>query len=169
MVQPACRRTGIHLPRRREERQETLCILRARHACQLCHRRVRKPSTPSDLYTNRRRQHDHTIPGVNLPAGFLLDYTDRGVLWDPVLNAYSYSYDVATGSFASASDPVAWLNFNGKWGDDQPPNEPSIFGQARNVGGPNGPKFKALDRELVCPSKPCWVLPFRTFANVTGG
>ncbi|KAJ5464287.1 hypothetical protein N7475_007422 [Penicillium sp. IBT 31633x] len=114
-------------------------------------------------------KHDHSIPGINLPVGFLLDYTNRGVLWDPVLNAFVYTYDTATRVFqaTNANDPVAWLNFNGKWGDDQPPNEPSIFGEAKNVGGPNGPKFKKLDRQLVCPSKPCLVLPFRTFANTT--
>lgn len=96
-----------------------------------------------------------------------MDYTDRGVLWDPVLNVYTYSYDKATAAFkaVNSKDPVAWLDFNGRWGDDQPPNEPSIFGEAKNVAGPNGPKFKGLDRELVCPSKPCFVLPFRIFSE----
>ncbi|KAJ6117423.1 Vacuolar protein sorting-associated protein 62 [Penicillium capsulatum] len=113
--------------------------------------------------------HDHTIPGFNLPAGPLVDYSDRGTLWDPTLNAYSYSYDPATATFEAGSDesPVAWLNFNGKWGDDQPPHEPSIFGQAKYVAGPNGPKFKKLDRGEVCPSSPCVVLPFRIWDNST--
>lgn len=97
-----------------------------------------------------------------------MDYTDRGVLWDPVLNVYIYTYesDETTAEFkaVNSEDPVAWLDFNGRWGDDQPPNEPSIFGEAKNVAGPNGPKFKGLDRELVCPSKPCFVLPFRIFS-----
>ncbi|CAI7565933.1 unnamed protein product [Penicillium crustosum] len=112
-------------------------------------------------------KHDHTIPGFNLPAGFLMDYTGRGVLWDPLLNVYTYNYDKATAAFkaVNSKDPVAWLDFNGRWGDDQPPNEPSIFGEAKNVAGPNGPKFKGLDRELVCPSKPCFVLPFRIFSE----
>lgn len=107
------------------------------------------------------RQHDHTIPGVNLPSGFLLDYTDRGILWDPTLNAYAYTYDPSTASFAagSADVPVAWLNFNGRWGDDQPPNEPSFFGEAKYVAGPTGPKFKDLNRTHVCPSTPCVVFP----------
>ncbi|OQE90801.1 hypothetical protein PENNAL_c0011G02772 [Penicillium nalgiovense] len=114
---------------------------------------------------DKRPQHDHTIPGFNLPTGFLLDYTDRGVLWDPVLNGYTYTYDeTAAFQAVNSEDPVAWLDFNGRWGDDQPPNEPSVFGEAKNVGGPNGPKFKGLDRELVCPSKPCFVLPFKTFS-----
>ncbi|KAJ5816362.1 Vacuolar protein sorting-associated protein 62 [Penicillium robsamsonii] len=110
--------------------------------------------------------HDHAIPGFNLPAGFLMDYTDRGILWDPVLNAYTYTYDKTTAAFeaVNSEDPVVWLDFNGKWGDDQPPNEPEIFGEAKNVGGPNGPKFKGLDRQKVCPSKSCFVLPIRTFS-----
>ena len=114
------------------------------------------------------RQHDHTLPGINLPTGFLLDYTDRGVLWDPTLNAYTYTYDPVTRTFSAASDgePVAWLNFNGQWGDDQPPNEPSIFGEAKYVAGPNGPRFKALNRTHVCPSTPCVVLPFLIFASI---
>lgn len=113
------------------------------------------------------RKHDHTIPGFNLPDGPLVDYSDRGTLWDPTLNAYSYSYDPSTATFEAAGDdvPVAWLNFNGRWGDDQPPNEPSIFGQAKYVAGPNGPKFKKLDRTEVCPSSPCVVLPFRIWAD----
>ena len=96
-----------------------------------------------------------------------MDYTDQGVLWDPTLNAYTYTYEPSTGSFSAGSDndPVAWLNFNGQWGDDQPPNEPSIFGEAKYVAGPNGPKFKHLNRTEVCPSTPCIVLPFRIFAG----
>lgn len=104
-------------------------------------------------------QHDHTIPGIDLPDGPLLDYSDQGYLWDPTLNAYSYTYDVSTGAFTAADDntPVAWLNFNGKWGDDQPEDEKEIFGQAEFVAGPNGPKFKSLNRTEVCPSSPCVV------------
>ncbi|KAJ5114776.1 hypothetical protein NUU61_000535 [Penicillium alfredii] len=112
-------------------------------------------------------KHDHTIPGVNLPDGPLVDYSDRGLLWDPTANAYTYTYDPATAKFAAGKPdtPVGWLNFNGQWGDDQPPNEPSIFGQAKYVAGPNGPKFKHLDRKEVCPSSPCVVLPFRIWAE----
>jgi hypothetical protein len=94
-----------------------------------------------------------------------MDYTDRGVLWDPVLNAYIYTYDKTAGFEAvNSEDPVAWLDFNGRWGDDQPRNEREIFGEAKNVAGPNGPKFKKLDRQQVCPSTPCFVLPFRIWS-----
>lgn len=122
---------------------------------------------PITLLTTNRK-HDHTVPGINLPEGFLLDHTDRGILWDPTLNAYAYTYNTSTRTFHAirAEFPVAWLNFNGKWGDDQPPNEPEIFGQAKYVAGPDGPKFKSLDRKYVCPSTPCIVLPTRT-ANAT--
>lgn len=92
-----------------------------------------------------------------------MDYTDRGILWDPVLNAYSYTYHLSTATFEAASPkfPVGWLNFNGQWGDDMPPHEPEIFGEAKYVAGPNGPKFKGLVRKHVCPSTPCIVFPFR--------
>lgn len=113
------------------------------------------------------RAHDHTIPSVNLPVGFLMDYTDRGVLWDPVLNAYSYIYHPSTATFETANldFPLGWLNFNGQWGDDKPPHEPEIFGEAKYVAGPNGPKFKNLVRKHVCPSTPCIVFPFRMLAE----
>lgn len=104
---------------------------------------------------------------MNLPAGFLVDYADRGLMWDPVFNAYSYTYNTTTRTFEAASPgaPMGLVNFNGKWGDDQPPNEPSIFGEAKYVAGPNGPKFKQLDRKHVCPSTPCIVLPFKIWSE----
>ncbi|KAL4906834.1 hypothetical protein BDW74DRAFT_176439 [Aspergillus multicolor] len=106
--------------------------------------------------------HDHTIPGLNLPAGFLVDQTDRGVLWDPAAGAYAYSYVPATQTFEpyDPSYPVNWLSFNGRWGDDALQGGPELFGQAKYVGGPDGPKFKKIQREQVCPSSPCIILPF---------
>lgn len=109
--------------------------------------------------------HDHTIPGLNLPTGLLVDQTDQGTLWDPAAGAFAYSYAPATGSFEpyDSSYPVNWLNFNGRWGDDELQGGPELFGQAKYVGGPNGPKFKKLERGEVCPSSPCIVLSFRTW------
>ncbi|KAL4873615.1 hypothetical protein BDV12DRAFT_182383 [Aspergillus spectabilis] len=106
--------------------------------------------------------HDHTIPGLNLPGGFLVDQTNQGTLWDPVLGAYAYSYAAATRKFEpyDPSYPVNWLDFNGRWGDDALRGGPELFGQAKYVAGPNGPKFKKLEREQVCPGEPCVVLPF---------
>ncbi|KAL2860283.1 hypothetical protein BJX68DRAFT_224825 [Aspergillus pseudodeflectus] len=110
--------------------------------------------------------HDHTIPGVNLPIGFLVDQTDQGTLWDPILGAYAYSYASDTQTFEpyDPSYPVNWLDFNGRWGDDALQGGPELFGQAMYVGGPTGPRFKNLDREDVCPSDPCVVLPFRIWS-----
>lgn len=110
------------------------------------------------------RTHDHTIPGLDLPTGLLVDVTNDGVLWDPTLNAYAYSYDAATATFDpyDASFPVSWLSFNGHWGDDALPGGPELFGLAKYTAGPVGPQFKGLVREEVCPSKPCVVWPFRT-------
>ncbi|KAK2775437.1 hypothetical protein FQN52_004007 [Onygenales sp. PD_12] len=101
--------------------------------------------------------HDHTIPGFNLPGGLLEDETDAGILWDPLLSAYAYSYDNATGKFTpfDARWPVQYLYFDGRWGDQQLPDDAegqeNVFGQRKYVSAPNGPKFKGLVREKVCP------------------
>ena len=43
--------------------------------------------------------HDHTIPNLNLPGGVLEDYTDRGVMWDPLLSANFYKFDAGKSAF----------------------------------------------------------------------
>ncbi|RAL12164.1 uncharacterized protein BO97DRAFT_470394 [Aspergillus homomorphus CBS 101889] len=105
--------------------------------------------------------HDHTIPNFNLPTGLIVDYTDRGLLWDPARNAYAYSYDATSQKFQpyDASFPVNWLEYNGKWGNDALPGGPELFGQAKYTGGPNGSRFKHLVRSKVCPRSPCTILP----------
>ncbi|KAL6249829.1 Vacuolar protein sorting-associated protein 62 [Rhinocladiella similis] len=101
--------------------------------------------------------HDHTLPGLNTAAGPLTDHTDQGVLWDPVADAYVYSFDNATGLFEAynAIDPVGWLNFAGRWGDDQLPDDTpgqiNVFGERKYVAGPTGPRDKGLGRTGVCP------------------
>lgn len=169
MVQPTRQRPSVHLWCSGEEGYSTIRLFWKWHTCQLCDCWVGDSILAKFvlLETKNFSKHDHTIPGVNLPTGFLVDYTDRGHLWDPVLNAYSYIYKVADRTFEAASPgaPLGLVNFNGKWGDDQPPNEPSIFGEAKYVAGPNGPKFKSLDRKHVCPSTPCIVLPFRIWSG----
>ena len=87
-------------------------------------------------------------------------------MWDPALGAYAYAYVPATQTFEpyDSSFPVNWLDFNGRWGDDALQGGPELFGQAKYVGGPNGPKFKNIQREKVCPSSPCIVLPFRIWS-----
>jgi hypothetical protein len=117
--------------------------------------------------------HDHTIPGFNLPAGPLEDFTSQGTQWDPTLNAYIYSYDAAAGTFTAynGADLVPWLYYQGQWGDQQyPTSDPrqfEILNQAvlaKYVNGPNGPIFKDLNRTNVCPASvsPCIVRPFLT-------
>ncbi|KAK2805599.1 hypothetical protein FQN50_006114 [Emmonsiellopsis sp. PD_5] len=101
--------------------------------------------------------HDHTIPGFPLPGGLLEDKTDAGILWDPLLSAYAYSYDNATGKFRpyDAAWPVKYLYFEGRWGDQQLPDDAegqvNVFGQRKYTSAPNGVRFKGLVREKVCP------------------
>lgn len=117
--------------------------------------------------------HDHTIPNLNLPGkGVLTDYTGQGSLWDPILNAYFYSFDAKTSAF-NAYDPAyptAWLRYVGKWGDQQYPNNdprqheilPGIDATARFAGGPTGPRDKQLNRTDVCPEAKGYVCNVRT-------
>jgi len=114
------------------------------------------------------RTHDHTIPNLNLPVGFLEDQCDQGTLWDPTLSAYYYQYDASTQQFTAydSSYPTAWLSYNGRWGDQEYPKSdprqhfilPGVDVTAKFASGPNGPKFKQLDRKNVCSdynSEPC--------------
>ncbi|KIW72895.1 hypothetical protein PV04_01056 [Phialophora macrospora] len=100
--------------------------------------------------------HDHTIPGLNLPGGPLEDHTNAGVFWDPLPNAYAYTYNVSTGAFAAynGADPTAWLAFLGRWGDAQLPDDADgqvdVFGQRKYTAGPTGPVDKDLGRQNVC-------------------
>lgn len=104
--------------------------------------------------------HAHGIPDVNLPLGPISDYTDAGTLWDPTLNAYTYSFSASTSTFTpySPSTPTDWLSFTGQWGDEQynstNPLQEYILGisaTAKYVGGPTGPEDKQLNRTSVCP------------------
>ncbi|KAE8442082.1 hypothetical protein EG329_003840 [Mollisiaceae sp. DMI_Dod_QoI] len=101
--------------------------------------------------------HDHTIPDLNLPAGFILDYTSKGMLWDPTLSTYFYNYHGDTGSFESINgSPLGAMDFKGKWGDEQYPKEdpkqpPPFFGFMKYVSGPTGPWDKQLNRTKICP------------------
>ena len=118
--------------------------------------------------------HDHTIPGLNLPAGFLVDKCDQGTLWDPTLSAYYYSYDANSKIFTAydASYPTAWLNYIGRWGDQQYPNSDprqheilkGVDATARFTSGPTGPVDKQLNRTNVCidyNNLPCVIRPVR--------
>jgi hypothetical protein len=100
--------------------------------------------------------HSHVIPNLNLPFGTLEDYTDRGREWDPVLSSYVYKYAAESRGFVAYDKaPVEWLNFAGRWGDEEyvasDTRQRSLFGQKKFVGGPTGPRDKQLDRTAVCP------------------
>ncbi|KAL1385756.1 hypothetical protein HDK64DRAFT_288796 [Phyllosticta capitalensis] len=116
--------------------------------------------------------HDHTIPELNLGKGILMDYTDGpkdgAKLWDPLQNAYFYTFSNSTGkpTFTSAEPgkyPTEYLDYLGKWGDKQYPKsdkrQQEILGgiSYKFVGGPTGPIDKQLVRKDVCPDNgnPC--------------
>ena len=108
--------------------------------------------------------HDHTFPNLNLDFPFLLvDHTDEGPLWDPTLSAYYVSYDPTKNSFTpyDSATPIGWLNYVGRWGDQQYPDkdkrQKQLAGNRKFVGGPTGPQDKQLNRKNVCPvnGQPC--------------
>lgn len=113
----------------------------------------------------------YATPGVHeyiLPWGLLQDITDRGPLWDPLLNSYAYTYDVGTETLRASTftpnAPIEWFHFRGHWGDKFYPlgdeRQFRFAGQYRYVNGPLGPKFKHLDRKTVCQGpdrSPCVV------------
>ena len=101
-----------------------------------------------------------------LPFGLLHDQTDRGPLWDPVLNSHMYKYDyrsdVLRSSTATPNAPTQWFHFAGHWGDKfyqlNDDRQYRFAGQYHYVNGPLGPRFKDLDRKKVCggrDSDPC--------------
>lgn len=105
--------------------------------------------------------HDHTIPNINIDTALLLvDTTDDGPIFDPLRSANFYSYTTATTSFAplatTPTAPTAWLNFKGRWGDEEYPasdkRQKDLLGNKKYVGGPTGPWDKGLDRKEVWPA-----------------
>ncbi|KAH7075213.1 hypothetical protein FB567DRAFT_452873 [Paraphoma chrysanthemicola] len=93
-----------------------------------------------------------------LPGGILHDVTDRGPLWDPVQNLYSFTYnyqnDQLLTSNLTPTAPTSWFYFAGHWGDKfYPLNDPRQYrflGQYHYVNGPLGPRFKNLGRQEIC-------------------
>ncbi len=103
----------------------------------------------------------YATPGTHpyiLPWGILHDLTDRGPLWDPSLNAHTYTYDHKTENLRSSnitsSAPTEWFHFAGHWGDKFYPlgdkRQYRFAGQYHYVNGPIGPKFKHLGRKKIC-------------------
>jgi hypothetical protein len=93
-----------------------------------------------------------------LPGGILHDVTDRGPLWDPVLNMYSYKYDYRSDRLVASNlnprAPTSWFYFAGHWGDKfyplSDPRQYRFLGQYHYVNGPLGPRFKNLGRQEIC-------------------
>ena len=93
-----------------------------------------------------------------LPLGLLKDVTDRGPLWDPLLNAYMYTYDPTTDKLRPSDftphAPIEWFYYTGHWGDKfyplSDPRQYRFAGQYHYVNGPLGPRFKNLGRDQVC-------------------
>ncbi|KAF2487213.1 hypothetical protein BDY17DRAFT_243587 [Neohortaea acidophila] len=120
----------------------------------------------------------YATPGMHpyiLPWGILHDQTDRGPLWDPALNAQSYTWDpvkkTIRASTRNPTAPTGWFHFAGHWGDKfyplSDPRQYRFAGQYHYVNGPTGPRFKSLDRARVCPrqAKKCHI---RQWANDGG-
>jgi hypothetical protein len=93
-----------------------------------------------------------------LPFGLLQDITNRGVLWDPLLNMYSYTYDhkrdIIRASNFTPDAPEEWFYFRGNWGDKyypmSDPRQYKFAGELHYVSGPTGPSFKNLGRKGPC-------------------
>lgn len=119
----------------------------------------------------------YATPGAHpyvLPFGILHDQTDRGPLWDPLLNSHTYTYsphkDDLRASNVTPRAPVEWFYYAGHWGDKYYPlndeRQYEFAGQYHYVTGPLGPRFKNLNRRKVCQGRytdPCviknWLIP----------
>ncbi|KAF2195303.1 hypothetical protein K469DRAFT_698877 [Zopfia rhizophila CBS 207.26] len=103
----------------------------------------------------------YAAPGTHpyiLPGGILHDVTDRGPLWDPLLNVHSFTYDYVNDTLRSSNltprAPIGWFYFMGHWGDKfyplSDPRQYRFLGQYHYVNGPLGPRFKNLGRKHIC-------------------
>ncbi|KAJ9623970.1 Vacuolar protein sorting-associated protein 62 [Taxawa tesnikishii (nom. ined.)] len=106
----------------------------------------------------------YATPGLHpyvLPWGLLHDQTDRGPLWDPLLNAHSYTYNHTEGilrsSLLTPRAPTSWFYYRGHWGDKfyplSDPRQYRFAGQYHYVSGPSGPRYKNLGRKDVCQGR----------------
>lgn len=107
-------------------------------------------------------------PGVHafvLPWGLLHDVADRGPLWDPALNMYSYTYDYKNDTLRSSTltpeAPTEWFYFISRWGDKHyplsDPRQYEVAGQYHYVSGPLGPRYKYLGRKRACIVRGCTI------------
>lgn len=146
---------------------------------------VEKSSTGRPIIYSAVGSHAmYPLPGPHayiLPFHLLKDLTDKGPIWDPSLNNYAYHYDytlekpedvVHDDSIArkkrpqslipaaeNPNAPTSWFHYRGRWGDEvyslADPRQWRLFGQYHYVTGPDGPKFKSLNRSKLCQNERC--------------
>lgn len=117
---------------------------------------------------------NYAFPGThtrNIGPLMINDYSSAGPLWDPIGNAYYYTYQpstgpstgydrASTGSITAINNaPSAWLDFLGNWGDRglsvNDTRQVTVAGQTLWGGGPTGPRDKVLQRNGTCPNPTC--------------
>jgi len=136
---------------------------------------VSKIGTRPIIYSAIGTHANYAVPGTHsrfVASATVNDTTSAGLLWDPILSAYSYTLIQATATnstfFGSeSSTPASWLSFLGRWGDEQYlDSDPRQFDFLnlnvtwRYESGPTGPQDKSLNRTEVCPddAKACTTL-----------
>lgn len=105
-------------------------------------------------------QHSHDVPFFFMP---LSDFTDRGPMWDPVLNYYAYQYDgqdIYPMTDREKDMGTGWLRYSGTWGNKRlkwtDPRQRWCPVQWRYIDGPKGPLDKNLERTSLCQSFKWW-------------
>lgn len=75
-------------------------------------------------------------------------------------NANADKYlDSLTPAAENPQAPTSWFHFDGRWGDEvyslADPRQWRLFGQYHYVTGPDGPRFKTLNRSKLCQVDAC--------------
>ena len=128
------------------------------------YRAVEKVGKRPVVYSATGTHAMYATPGIHpyiLPWGLLHDQTDKGPLWDPMLNSHMYTYDLLNDTLRPSNfttkAPTDWFHFAGHWGDKQYPLDDSrqylFVGNYHYVSGPLGPKFKNLGRRKICQGR----------------
>ncbi|CAH7675996.1 expressed protein, partial [Phakopsora pachyrhizi] len=97
----------------------------------------------------------------------IYDQTNKGHLWDPVLNYEAYffsneggfSYTGNTPFYQQDPEKLGWLQFMGHWGDKSyqlsNPHQTCIASECFYTSGPLGPQSKSLGRGYICGASDC--------------
>jgi hypothetical protein len=100
-----------------------------------------------------------SVRGENLPsapasnAEFLTsDFQTKNPWYNPENDP-----ETLTPSSLTPNAPTSWFYFRGHWGDKNfnktDPRQYEVLGEKAYVSGPMGPRWKALGRRMVCPSR----------------